>query len=182
VILVHGWFGSPRELSPLKAFLDANGFRSFIAILPGENNIENAEYLRDFVTEVEELTGVDEVHVVGFSMGGLALRYYIRNLGGDSEVDRYVSIDTPQYGDGAACVLSDDLGGQMCPWSEFLNDLNQPDDTPGDVSYTTIINEEGGGESGRLRSGATEVFVSGPHGELLATASVHEAVLAALRD
>src|SRR5262245_51191063 len=40
VILVHGWSGSPRDLSPLKTFLDSNGFRSFIAILPGEDNIK----------------------------------------------------------------------------------------------------------------------------------------------
>ncbi len=70
VILVHGWAGSPRDMLPLKRFLDANGHHAFIAILPGEDNIENAEYLQAFVSEVEELTASDTVDIVGFSMGG----------------------------------------------------------------------------------------------------------------
>lgn len=181
VILVHGWFGSPREFSAMKAFLDANGFRSFIAILPGEDNVKNAEYLRGFAQEVEEVAGVDQVNAVGFSMGGLSLRYYLQFLGGDAEVRRYISIDTAQTGDPAACLLPADFGGQMCPLSPFIRELNEGDDTPGDVAYTTILNKQGSEDRGRLRGDATEVTVDGPHGELLTDAAVHRAVLAALR-
>jgi triacylglycerol lipase len=170
----------PRELLPLKAFLDAHGFRSFIAILPGEDNIANANYLRDFVNEVEQLTGVPQVDAVGFSMGGLSLRYYIRFLDGEQEVRRYISIDTPQYGDPAACLLAPEAGGQMCPGSPFLIGLNQGDDTPGSVSYTTILNQEGDIPASRLYGGASEVMVSAPHGELLTSPDVDEAVRAAL--
>ncbi|MGE0229533.1 MAG: esterase/lipase family protein [Dehalococcoidia bacterium] len=182
VILVHGWLGSPREMLPLKRFLDANGFHAFIAILPGDDNRANAEYLRSFVDEIEALTDVESVDVVGFSMGGLSLRHYIRFLGGTAEVSRYVSIDTPQFGDLSACLLPAETGGQMCPFSDFLNDLNSGDRTPGDVTYTTLVNEEGNPDLGRLYSDAREASVAGPHGELLRMPEVHAAVLAALTD
>ncbi len=134
-----------------------------------------------FVAEVEELTHVDSVDVVGFSMGGLSLRHYIRFLGGGAEVSRYVSIDTPQYGEVSACLLPAESGGQMCPFSDFLNDLNTGDDTPGNVAYTTILNQQGNPAQGRLRGGAGELQVAGAHGDLLGSAEVHDAVLASLR-
>lgn len=182
VILVHGWAGSPREMSPLKSFLDANGYRAFIAILPGDDNVANAEYLRDFVAEVEELAHVEQVDVVGFSMGGLSLRYYIRFLGGGSEVSRYVSIDSPQHGDAAACLLPPESGGQMCPFGEFMSKLNQGDDTPGDVRYTTILNRRSSALLGRLRDGAREITVDGEHNELPSDPAVHQAVLDGLKN
>lgn len=181
MILVHGWAGSPRDMLPLKRFLDASGHHAFIAVLPGEDNIENAEYLQTFVSEVEELTASDTVDIVGFSMGGLSSRYYIRFLGGGSEVGRYVSIDTPQYGDPAACLLPAEGGGQMCPFSDFLSNLNRGDDTPGDVTYTTILNQQSNPAFGRLRNGPREISVSGEHNSLLTSPDVHNAVLAALR-
>lgn len=181
VVLVHGWLGSPRDMSALKRVLDRNGYRAFIAILPGDDNIANAEYLKGFVAEVEELTHVDSVDVVGFSMGGLSLRHYIRFLGGGAEVSRYVSIDTPQYGEVSACLLPAESGGQMCPFSDFLNELNTGDDTPGNVAYTTILNQQGNPAQGRLRGGAGELQVAGAHGDLLGSAEVHDAVLASLR-
>lgn len=181
VILVHGWLGSPRELLPLKASLDAAGFRSFIAILPGEDNVVNAGYLHDLVDEVKDLTGVQRVNIVGFSMGGLSARYYIRSLGGQGEVERYVSIDTPQYGDPSACLLPADVGGQMCPGSPFLTQLNAGDDTPGDVAYTTILNRAGDIALGRLHGGASEVMVEGAHTELLQMPAVQQAVITALK-
>lgn len=181
VILVHGWAGSPREMSPLKSFLDANGFHSFIAILPGDDNVANAEYLQDFVREVEDLTDVPAVNIVGFSMGGLSARQYIRFLDGSAKVSRYVSIDTPHYGDAGACLLPAESGGQMCPFSPFLSDLNRGDDTPGDVMYTTILNQRSSSLLGRLRGGARELWVDGDHGELLKATPVHQAVLAGLR-
>jgi triacylglycerol lipase len=167
---------------PLKGFLDANGYRAFIAILPSEDNVENAEYLRSFVTEVEELTNTGSVSVVGFSMGGLSLRHYIRFLGGSSEVSHYVSIDSPQYGQPAACLAPEESGGQMCPFSRFLARLNEGDDTPGDVTYTTILNEQSTPLFGRLRGNPREIMVSGEHTALLVAPEVHAAVLEALRN
>lgn len=182
VILVHGWMGSPRDLLSMKAFLDARGLRSFIAVLPGEDNVQNAASLRDYVNEVQALTRAERVDIVAFSMGGLSARYYLRNLGGQDHVRRYISIDTPQYGDLSACLLPEDLGGQMCPGSAFLTQLNSGNDTPGGVSYTTIVNEEGSTEAGRLHGRAAVVTVSGPHAALLTMSSVQEAVVAALKN
>ena len=41
-------------------------------------------------------TGASQLDVIGHSEGGLELRYYVKNLGGGSQVARYVSLGTPQ--------------------------------------------------------------------------------------
>ncbi|MFN2483510.1 MAG: lipase family alpha/beta hydrolase, partial [Candidatus Limnocylindria bacterium] len=109
--------------------------REVVALaLPGQDNIANARFVRDYIASRTEWTTVD---VVGHSMGGLSLRYYLRNLGG-TKVQAYVSLGTPQYGVWGACLLPQSNGGQMCPSSSFLTNLNSGDDTRGGFAYATI--------------------------------------------
>ena len=81
--------------------------------------------------------------------GGLIGRYFIKNLGGaDAPVDSLVSLAAPHYGTISA-NLGEFLGGgpcarivscqQMSVGSSFLAQLNEGDDTIGDVSYTNIV-------------------------------------------
>jgi triacylglycerol lipase len=70
-------------------------------------------------------------------MGSLSTRYYIRNLGGDTKVDAWVSLGGPNHGTSTAndCGLSPCL--EMRPGSNFLAALNAGDETPGTVRYAT---------------------------------------------
>jgi triacylglycerol lipase len=139
VLLVHGWNGSPSTWGDMITRFAANG-RTAVAIdLATEDNVKNAAQIRDFITA----QGWSRVDIVAQSMGGLSARYFIKTLG-TSAVDTYVSLGTPQYGIWAACFLVQSAGGQMCPTSTFLRNLNSGDDTPTSVYWTTIFSRSDG--------------------------------------
>ena len=156
VLLVHGWRGSPSTWAEMIGrFADAGRQAEAIA-LPGQDNIKNAQAIRDFIAN----KGWDRVDIVAQSMGGLSARYFIKTIG-TSKVDTYVSLGTPQYGLLSACLLGSTQGGQMCPSSSFLRGLNSGDDTPTDVYWTTIYSRKDGlvpTSASRLDGGACHVF------------------------
>ena len=99
-------------------------------------------------------------------MGGLSARWFVKFDWSSAIVDSYVSLGTPEYGIWSACVLPRSYGGQMCPRSAFLRQLNSGDDTPGRTAWTTIYStgdEFVSNSSSRLDGGACFVRVTGVH-------------------
>jgi triacylglycerol lipase len=184
ILLVHGWRGSPTTWGDMIARFAAVG-RTAVAIdLATEDNVKNAAQIRDFI----RARGWTKVDIVGQSMGGLSARHYIKFLG-PTVVDTYVSLGTPQYGMYSACLLFQSAGGQMCPSSSFLRNLNGGDDTPAGagstaVYWTTIYSTSDGvvpNSSSRLDGGACHVQVSGVgHNDMDNSAGVFEHVLASV--
>lgn len=138
VVLVHGWWGSPENFTGMRNGLQEAGYTVSVVNLPGNENRANAWTVREAVTAASAASGGGQVDVVGHSMGGLSVRHYLKFLGGTDLVANYVAMGTPQYGYPEACILPEDGGGQMCPNSAFLAELNAGDDTPGSVTYTTL--------------------------------------------
>ena len=52
-----------------------------------------------------EVTGAQQVHVVGHSLGGLVARYHVQRLSGDARVHTLVALGTPHQGTMAAYLL-----------------------------------------------------------------------------
>jgi triacylglycerol lipase len=180
ILLVHGYRGSPSTWADMIARFEAEG-RTAVAIdLPSENNIVNAAAIRDYIAD----QGWNRVDIVAQSMGGLSARHFVKFLKSSAKVDSYVSLGTPQYGITVACVLPGAFGGQMCPTSSFLRDLNRKDDTPGHTAWTTIYStgdEYVPNASSRLDGGACHVQVSGVgHNEMDNDAGIFTHVLAAV--
>jgi len=138
VVLVHGWLGSPDNFATMKAALQADGYPVYTIRLPGQENVANANALVGIVARASSEHGGAKVDLVTHSMGGLSARYYLKFLGGAAKVRTYVSMGTSPHGYTGACQLPPNFGGQMCPGSAFLNQLNAGDDTPGAVAYTTL--------------------------------------------
>jgi triacylglycerol lipase len=160
VLLVHGYRGDPSSWADMKAFLEAHG-RTVAAIdLSSEDNVVNARAISAFLRD----RGWTRVDLVGQSMGGLSARHFVKSIKSPVTVDAYVSIGTPQYGIWSACLLPSWYGGQMCPTSRFLRDLNSGDDTPGKTAWTTIYSTDDEYvpvSATRLDGGACHVQVSG---------------------
>jgi triacylglycerol lipase len=177
VLLVHGWRGSPSTWADMIARFDAAGRHAEAIALPGQDNIKNGAAIRDFIAS----KGWEHVDIVAQSMGGLSARYFIKTIG-TTKVDTYVSLGTPQYGVTAACLLLSSQGGQMCPSSSFLRNLNAGDDTPTDVYWTTIYSRTDGtvpNSSSRLDGGACHVFEDPgvPHNDMDNDATIFGHVL-----
>lgn len=159
ILLVHGYRGDPSTWADMIAAFAAQGRQAEAIDLPSEDNIVNARAIRDLIAA----RGWSRVDIVGQSMGGLSARWLVKGLKVKG-VDAYVSLGTPQYGLTSACLLPVWYGGQMCPSSQFLRDLNRRDDTPGGTAWTTIFSTSDGivpVSSSRLDGGACHVQVSG---------------------
>jgi triacylglycerol esterase/lipase EstA (alpha/beta hydrolase family) len=180
VLLIHGFRGNPSTWADMIARFEAKG-RTAVAIdLPSEDNVKNAAAIRDFIAA----EGWSRVDLVAQSMGGLSARHFVKFLKSSAVVDTYVSLGTPQYGIYAACVLPASYGGQMCPWSGFLRNLNRDDDTPGKTFWTTIYSTSDRyvpNSSSRLDGGACFIKVSGVgHNDMDNDAGIFADVLAAV--
>ena len=180
VLLVHGYRGDPSTWADMIARFAAED-RTAVAIdLPSEDNDVNAARIRDFIAD----KGWSRVDLVAQSMGGLSARHFVKFLKASARVDSYVSLGTPQYGIYAACVLPRTYGGQMCPSSSFLRDLNRKDDTPRGAAWTTIYStgdELVPNSASRLDGGACHVQVSGvSHNDMDNDAGIFAHVLAAV--
>ena len=180
VLLVHGYRGSPGTWAEMIGRFEAEG-RTAVAIdLPTEDNVANAAAIRNYIAD----KGWARVDIVAQSMGGLSARHFIKFLKSSARIDSYVSLGTPQYGITVACVLPRTYGGQMCPSSTFLRDLNRKDDTPGNAAWTTIYStgdEYVPNSSSRLDGGACHVQVSGvAHNDMDNDAGIFAHVLAAV--
>jgi len=180
ILLVHGYRGDPSTWSDMIANFQANG-RTAVAIdLASEDNVRNAAQIEAFINA----QGWSRVDIVAQSMGGLSARWYIKFLD-RTVVDAYVSLGTPQYGIYAACLLPPTYGGQMCPTSSFLRDLNHADDTPGSIYWTTIYSRTDGivpNSSSRLDGGACFVFEDPgvPHNDMDNDPTIFQHVLMAV--
>ena len=138
VLFVHGWTESASSWDDMidalvekgwsRDLLYAYTFDSRIAWLSG-TNVKNAQEIKDWVDDILEETGAEKIDLVSHSMGGLSTRYYVKFLGGIDLVDDYVSLGSPHHGATLAYIVR----GDMKPGSDFLEELNSGDETPGGI-------------------------------------------------
>jgi triacylglycerol lipase len=171
VLLVHGTGVTPEQNWgwSYRPALRTAGFEVCWVRLPdaafGDIQI-SAEYAARAIEVMNERTG-EGIDVVGHSQGGLSLRWAIKWFPAGALVDDYVGFASPNHGTRTAtsaaraekCFAA---CWQMRPGSAFLTALNRGDETPGDVSYTSIytVNDEAVRpvESSSL-AGATNVVI-----------------------
>ncbi|MGZ4271910.1 MAG: esterase/lipase family protein [Solirubrobacteraceae bacterium] len=147
IVLVHGTFeGAADNWATMSPQLKNAGYCVFALDYGsrGTGDIAaSAGQLARFVDAVLAATGAHRVSLVGHSQGGMMPRYYIKFLGGASKVDDLVGLAPSNHGTtnpGAfvagqtVCEACD----QQRAGSDFLQQLNAGDETPGSISYTVI--------------------------------------------
>lgn len=156
VVLVHGTFGDQKAVhDTISAYLKKLGFCVY-ALDYGFNGTapvaSSAGQLKTFVDRVLKATRAKKVSLVGHSQGGTMPRYYIKNLGGASKVDDMIGLAPANHGTAFTSMLR--IAGfaswfcQACndlvTGSRFLTQLNSGGESPGAVSYTTIVSAADG--------------------------------------
>lgn len=126
VLLLHGLFNNRASWFWFKAGLRRNGFNNIATI--NLSSWHNEEVLTELVAKkVDELRhrlGVNKVHLVCHSMGGIIARNYIQLRGGADKVDCCVILGSPHTGSKLAPFSIAPLGRVLVPGSEFLRRLN----------------------------------------------------------
>ena len=106
VVLVHGWHTADSdnvydtEFHYIKRYLELDGFSVFYAqgISPYRTLFQNAETLRDVIAGVKKQTGVSQVDIIAFSMGGLNTRAYLESTLYQNDVRRAIILGAPMSG------------------------------------------------------------------------------------
>jgi triacylglycerol lipase len=126
VLLVHGIADSAVSMRMLQKRLARDGRESLaITLRPGDGSVSLevlSLQLRDYVRN--HFSPNERFDLVGFSMGGLVCRHYVQLLEGRRQVDRLITISSPNHGTLLA-FLNNRVGcKEMRPGSTFLQKLN----------------------------------------------------------
>jgi triacylglycerol lipase len=137
VLLIQGFFQTRRVMETLESRLRADGYRviSFhLGGLLGNFNTRSIPRLADMihskVERLQERYGIESLHVIGHSMGGLIARSLVQHAGGADYVRTVITLGSPHHGTPVAAVgaglglllISRGLW-QMFPMSPFVRQL-----------------------------------------------------------
>lgn len=189
ILFVHGWNSNTGVWDTMKGRFAAAGWSaSELNTISYGGSSSNATIANSIKTKVGQILaanpGKTKVDLISHSMGGLSTRYYVKNLGGATKVDDFVSLGGPNHGTtlAVACALVSVQCREMSPGSSFLNALNSGDETPGTPNYATWWSTSDAiilPQSSTPLAGAVNTQVSGlSHGELTTDANVHAGVQA----
>lgn len=151
VLLVPGYGGSTSALEALATSLEAEGRKTVIVRSPGDGTDDlrkHAEALAAAATNALD-EGAPSVDVIGYSAGGVVMRYWVTELGGDAQARRVLSLASPQHGTELAAFASE-LAANVCPTacrqlapdSKLLRSLNAGDETPAGPLWVAIWTED----------------------------------------
>jgi triacylglycerol lipase len=141
VLFVHGYTESSSLWKTMIGRLEKDGWTKAEltnwTYNTSQSNVTTAKEVATKVSEIKSRTGAAKVDLITHSMGALSTRYYIKNLGGESTVESWVSLGGPNHGTSTANFCAQASCIEMRQNSTFLNALNSGDETPGAVRYAT---------------------------------------------
>ena len=151
VLILPGQSVGILPYGKMKSNLEAGGYDARVLDLDRTDVVSDAHRIADEVLRVREDNPDAEISLVGHSAGGISAREYLKHQGGTEDIARYIAIGSPQYGSPGACVQSGSAK-DLCPGSEYMEELNAGDDTPGPTEYYAIRGEHEWAD-GRLDGG-----------------------------
>jgi len=166
VVFVHGLSSDASSWDDWISDFEADGYSSSeLYAISYDWSQSNATTAQELATEVKSVlakTGASKVDLVVHSMGALSSRYYLKNLGGTSYVDDFVSVAGVNHGTSVAswCAWLYTSCKEMQIGSSYLTSLNSGDETPGSVSYASYWSDCDDAvvpNSSALLDGATDV-------------------------
>jgi triacylglycerol lipase len=192
VLLLHGFLGTRGSMWLLERRLLDDGFTVVSYRLGPFNSgsiIKSAEKVARRVEALLESAGVEELDVVGHSMGGLIALHYVRSLGGAARVRRLVALGTPFSGTWVAGVGVVAMGllspgtWQLLPGHPLLKELREGP-LPGNVRFYTIRGTRDWicPFAGTHLPGSQQIILPCDHAELVTSAEVYAAIRACLLD
>jgi triacylglycerol lipase len=122
VMFVHGLFATAGVLRPLRREIEqrTSAFTTSFTHPPGPGIPSVA---RAIATAVRAISGDARIHLVGHSIGGVAVRYFVQELGSDPRVVQTFSIGSPFSGARSARLLPAPVGRDIAPGSPLLERL-----------------------------------------------------------
>src|SRR3954465_5652068 len=134
ILFVHGWNSNSTTWTTMVNRFTADGWTTAElnnwSYNTSQSNDTTASQIATKVNQILAATGAAKVDLISHSMGGLSTRYYVKNLGGGTKVDDYVSLGGPNHGTNTASFCFSTACKEMRIGSSFLSALNSGDETP----------------------------------------------------
>ena len=186
ILLLHGLFVNRACWFWFRTRLKRHGFENIVSINLSAFHSEEVltELLAKKVDELRHRLGVNKVHLVGHSMGGIIARNYVQRRGGQDKVDRLIFLGTPHQGSKLTPFSFMPLGKLLIPGSDFLTRLNsEPPPTQVQVYniYTRKDNMVLPNSSAQLHWGTQIQLDNMGHTSLIYRAAAIDATVAALK-
>lgn len=123
VMLVHGLFATAGVLRPLRRELEARtgAYTTSFTHPPGPGIPSIAQ---DIARAVQGISGDVRIHLIGHSIGGVAARYFVQELGSDARIVQTISIGSPFGGAASARLFPTPVGRDIAPGSALLERLS----------------------------------------------------------
>jgi len=129
VVLVHGYGHNRSGWMVVQHHLRRAGFTSVHTVNyspVGHDVPELAAQLAERIDLIRTITGHDRVHVVGHSLGGVLLRWYVQEMEGSRTVATAITVASPHDGTWAAALAAGRTAAQLRPGSWVMRRLARP--------------------------------------------------------
>ena len=125
-ILLHGLFDNQASWFWFKLKLKRAGIKNVVSLnfSSWHNEEVLTEILAKKIDEIRLQVGINQVNLVGHSMGGIIARNYVQLRGGAEKVTKLICLGSPHYGSKLATFTFAPLGKTLIPGSDFLKRLN----------------------------------------------------------
>lgn len=125
VLLLHGLFNNRASWFWFKLALRKNGFNNVATMNLSSWHTEErlTELVAKRIDELRHNLGVEKVHLIGHSMGGVIARNFLQLRGGAGKVDHCICLGSPHAGSKLAPFAITPLGQGLIPNSGFMQRL-----------------------------------------------------------
>ncbi|MEZ4633527.1 MAG: hypothetical protein R2856_00835 [Caldilineaceae bacterium] len=140
VVLVPGFRDNSTVFRRLTHYLQKERFDVHaLTLRPSDGRMPLDHLAHQVAAYVDRTFAADTVlDFVGFSMGGIVLRYYLQRLGGLAKAEHFVTLGSPHRGTWMAYYSGRPGVRQMRPGSPFLADLAEDEERLNEIKFTSI--------------------------------------------
>jgi len=119
VVLVHGLFQTAGVLRPVREHIarETGAETASFSYATGPGVVRIADRLAELMRELP--SGI-RIHLVGHSVGGLVVRWFVQELGRDERVVQTISLGSPFSGTTHARYFPTQVGRDIVPGSRLL--------------------------------------------------------------
>lgn len=142
VLLVHAWGSASHTFLFIRRALKNLGFTNIYTLTYRPVTRDAAILARKVAYKMDEVlkeTGAEQLICITHSMGGVLVRYAIKNLGADGKVKKVITLGGPHMGSRIAVFAPWGRNTlQMTYQSKFTKELAEGGMTPGSAEYVSI--------------------------------------------
>lgn len=129
ILLIHGIFNTGRCFNAMRRYFEKQGYVVHSPSLKPSWGFAELRDLSELVTVYinEEIPNDVPIHAIGYSMGGLVLRYHLQQQNCLNRYLSFTTISSPHNGTHNAWLLPLDGVKDMRQQSEFIENLEKED-------------------------------------------------------